>query len=211
MHTEDLIASLARDLRPVWPLRRILGVGAAVGILIAAPLFHMSLGMRPDIDQALVTVRFLFKFAFTLTLAASAMGLLFPLSRPGAAPGGWVWGLAAVPVVLAVAVLAELAVMPEPTWWPRLVGTNAGACMAAVPFLAAGPLACLLAGLRFGRPANPGLAGAVAGLAASGIGASFYASHCPDDSPLFVMTWYVIATALVTLVGFLAGRALLKW
>ena len=35
--------------------------------------------------------------------------------------------------------------------------------------------------------------------------ATLYASHCTDDSPLFVATWYTIATALVAAVGALAG------
>jgi hypothetical protein len=35
-------------------------------------------------------------------------------------------------------------------------------------------------------------------LAASGIAATFYAAHCTDDSALFVMTWYSLATLIVT-------------
>jgi hypothetical protein len=55
------------------------------------------------------------------------------------------------------------------------------------------------------------LAGAVAGLAASGIAATFYASNCTDDSPLFVITWYPIAILIVAAVGYLIGRKLLRW
>ncbi len=68
--------------------------------------------MRPDIGAALGTVRFLFKFAFTLALASAALGLLFPLSRPGASLGTWPWLLAAVPVLLLAAVAAPHAPMP---------------------------------------------------------------------------------------------------
>jgi hypothetical protein len=55
------------------------------------------------------------------------------------------------------------------------------------------------------------LAGAVAGLAASGIAATFYASNCTDDSPLFVLLWYPIAIAIVTAVGYILGKRLLRW
>jgi hypothetical protein len=55
------------------------------------------------------------------------------------------------------------------------------------------------------------LAGAVAGLAASGIAATFYASNCTDDSPLFVLLWYPLAIAIVTAVGYVAGGRLLRW
>jgi hypothetical protein len=110
-----------------------------------------------------------------------------------------------------VSVIAELLAMPESSWGPRLVGDNARDCVVLIPFLAIGPLACLLIALRQGAPARPGLAGLVAGLAASGIAATFYAANCSDDSPLFVATWYPAASAAVVLTGYLAGSKLLKW
>jgi len=72
-------------------------------------------------------------------------------------------------------------------------------------------LAGALFGLRQGAPARPAVAGAIAGLASAGLAATLYASHCTDDSPLFVATWYTIATALVTAIGALAGSKLLKF
>jgi hypothetical protein len=51
----------------------------------------------------------------------------------------------------------------------------------------------------------------VAGLVAAGIAATFYAAHCPDDSPFFVATWYTLATGIVVLIGTLAGRRWLRW
>ncbi|MCL2429688.1 MAG: NrsF family protein, partial [Alphaproteobacteria bacterium] len=60
-------------------------------------------------------------------------------------------------------------------------------------------------------PRSPGLAGAAAGLAASGAAVVLYASHCPDDSPLFVAVWYSSAIAIVAAAGFLAGARLLRW
>jgi hypothetical protein len=75
----------------------------------------------------------------------------------------------------------------------------------------AGLPACLLAVLREGAPSSPGLAGAVAGLAASGNAATFYAANCTDDSALFVITWYPIAILMVTTAGYFIGRKLLSW
>jgi len=72
-------------------------------------------------------------------------------------------------------------------------------------------LAAALIALRHGAPTRPALAGAIAGLLSAGIAATFYASHCTDDSPLFVVTWYTIATALVTAVGALAGSRVLRF
>ena len=60
-------------------------------------------------------------------------------------------------------------------------------------------------------PASPALAGAGAGLLAAPAGAALYAFHCFDDSPLFVVTWYVLATIPVVILGAIAGHRLLRW
>jgi len=93
----------------------------------------------------------------------------------------------------------------------RMIGKNSWICMTAIPVLSLPILAGALIGLRHGAPARPAVAGAVAGLLSAGLAATLYASHCTDDSPLFVATWYTLATALVTAVGALAGSKLLKW
>ena len=79
----------------------------------------------------------------------------------------------------------------------RLVGNNSRICMTAIPLLSLPLLAGALIGLRHGAPSRPALAGAIAGLLSAGLAATLYASHCTDDSPLFVATWYTLATALV--------------
>jgi hypothetical protein len=69
----------------------------------------------------------------------------------------------------------------------------------------------MLAALRAGAPRSATLAGAAAGLVAGGVGATLYATHCVDDSPLFVALWYTAGVALVTLAGAILGRWLLRW
>jgi hypothetical protein len=209
--TDELIDLLAKDSPPPWLFRSVLAGAVAGGIVIAAILFFAEIGARPDISEAVSSSRFLFKFVVTVSLALTAIGAVLALGRPDGrfAPTGLM--IAIAPALLAVAVVVELLVLPENQWLPRLVGVNARLCLTLIPLLAAGPLACLLAALRQGAPSRPGLAGAVAGLAASGIAASFYAAHCTDDSPLFVMTWYLIATLIVTMAGYLIGRRLLRW
>jgi hypothetical protein len=65
--------------------------------------------------------------------------------------------------------------------------------------------------LRRGAPRDPGRTGAVAGLAAASSAASFYAVNCFDDSPLFVITWYPLATSILVACGYLLGRRILRW
>jgi hypothetical protein len=91
------------------------------------------------------------------------------------------------------------------------VGINAIFCLKSIPFLAAAPLVAVLLALRQGAPEHPTLAGAAAGLFAGAIGAACYATHCPDDSPLFVAAWYTLAIGFVAAIGAAAGRRLLRW
>ena len=80
-----------------------------------------------------------------------------------------------------------------------------------IPLIGIGPLAIFLAALRHGAPTRPALAGAVAGLLAGGIAATFYAAHCTDDSPLFVAIWYPIAIAGLALIGAVAAHLCVRW
>lgn len=211
MRTDDLINALSQDAAVKWPLARALGLAVTVGAAFAAVLFFLKIGPRADIAAAAATYRFLFKFVVTLSLAVAAGGLILRLARPGARMGGWGPALAVAPALLLAAVAMELAAMPPSSWGARWIGTNNRYCLVLIPLLGLGPLACILYALRQGAPEHPGKAGAVAGLLASGIAATLYASHCTDDSPLFVATWYTLATGIVTLAGYLAGRRLLRW
>src|SRR6185503_372260 len=96
-------------------------------------------------------------------------------------------------------------------WGTRLVGSNSMICLTAIPLLALAPLAAVLAALRSGAPSSPALAGAAGGLLAAMAAATLYAFHCFDDSPLFVVTWYTLATVPVMIVGAVAGRRVLRW
>jgi hypothetical protein len=209
MRTDQLIRTLTADTTAAPRLRGSLALWLAGGWVVSAVLFATALGPRPDIAQVATEPRFLLKFVETLLLAATAGLVLLRLAQPGirhrAAP------LLLAPALLAVAVVAELVLMPPETWAMRLVGKNSLVCLTAVPLLAAPVLVGALHVLRRSAPTRPALAGAVAGLVAGGLGAALYASHCIDDSPLFVGTWYTLAIALVAAAGALAGHRLLRW
>ncbi|MGH6807030.1 MAG: NrsF family protein [Ensifer adhaerens] len=212
METDELIKALAADTRRsgismagAWS-----GAGLAA-VAVAAVVFFALLGARPDIADAAQTVRFLFKFVVTVALAASAFGLLHVLSRPGADTRRSLPRLAVVPALLAAGIVAELAVSSPGTWSTKLVGTNSLVCLTFIPSIGIGPLVLFLFVLRYGAPSRPALAGAVAGLTAGGIAATFYAAHCTDDSPLFVATWYTIAIAALTLIGAVGARRFVRW
>jgi hypothetical protein len=211
MKTADLIDLLAQDAPVRWGLSRRVAMAFAAGAAIAAVVLLFGIGLRPDLSAAGHTMRVQFKFLFALTLLTGAAGVVPQTGRPDAERGLWPAALAAAPVLLGLAVFAELLATPAQSWMPRLVGENAMYCLALIPLLAVAPLTCLLLALKESAPARPGVAGAAAGLAAGGIAAFLYASHCPDDSPLFVAVWYSSAVAIVVAAGWFAGARLLKW
>ncbi|QND48906.1 DUF1109 family protein [Rhizobium lusitanum] len=211
MKTDDLIHLLAQDAPVRTRIGQALTLAAIGGILISGAMFFAAIGFRADIGSAMETVRFLFKFVVTIALAVTASTVVFRIGRPGVSLRPWGWTLLAAPLLLAVAALIEMMVMPADSWGGRMMGHNARFCLTIIPLLSIGPLACFLFALRQGAPEKPGIAGAVAGLAASGIAATFYAANCTDDSPLFVLLWYPLAIAIVTAVGYVAGRRLLRW
>jgi hypothetical protein len=212
VRTDDLIKALAADARrPAVSLLSIWWGAAGLAIGLAAVVFFMTLGPRPDFADAAETPRFLFKFMVTVILAVSAFSVARALSRPEETGDKAAPYLAAAPVLIAVAVIMELLVLPQNEWSAKLIGTNGLACLTFIPLIGIGPLVIFLLALRLSAPTRPALAGAVAGLLAGGIAATFYAAHCTDDSPLFVAAWYTIAIAGLALVGAAGALRFARW
>jgi hypothetical protein len=212
METEQLIRTLAADnlhrARPV-------GLVLALALLAAAPvsmvMFLTEFGVRPDVMTAMHNPFFDLKFVVTLALATSAIVVSLHLSRPEASLKGWAW-LLLIPAGILIAGIASEMMMPQRLpMMTRLIGSNSRVCMTAIPLMSLPLLAAALIGLRHGAPTRPAVAGAIAGLLSAGLAATLYASHCTDDSPLFVTTWYTISTALVTAIGALVGPRVLRF
>jgi len=212
METDQLIRTLTADnahhARPV-------GLVLALALLAAAPvsvaMFVAGLAVRPDLMTAMHNPFFDLKFLVTLALAIPAIAIGLHLSRPEASLQGWAWLLLIPAGLLLIGIISEMMLPQRAPMMTRLVGSNSRLCMTAIPLMSLPLLAAALIGLRHGAPTRPAVTGAVAGLLSAGLAATLYASHCTDDSPLFVATWYSIATALVTAAGALAGSRLLRF
>jgi hypothetical protein len=212
METDQLIRTLAADnahrARPV-------GLVLALVLLAAAPvslgMFFAELGVRPDVMIAMRSPFFDLKFLVTLALAISAIAVSLHVSRPEASLHGWAWLLLIPAGLLAAGIAGEMMMPQRLPMMTRLVGSNSRVCMTAIPLLSLPLLAAALIGLRRGAPTRPAVAGAIAGMLSAGLAATLYASHCTDDSPLFVATWYTIATALMATIGALVGSRVLRF
>ena len=102
MKTEDLIELLVKDLVP-WRFRSILAGAVAGGIFIAAILFFVGIGFRPDISEAVKSDRFLFKFFVTVSLAVAAIWVTLSVGRPVGRLAHRGLALAIAPALLACA------------------------------------------------------------------------------------------------------------
>lgn len=212
MKTDDLIKALSADAatrQPTVAEQAMWALPIAIGI--SALLFSALLGVRADIANVVSTWRFDAKIVLAALLALTALGLAMRVVRPGADTSTATMALAAVPLLLAASILVELMAMPPSTWMPRLIGYNARYCLTSIPVLSLAPLAALIWAMRNGAPESPARSGAIAGLVAGGIGAALYATHCTDDSPLFVAFWYSIAIAVTVGLGAVLGSRLLRW
>lgn len=209
MKTDDFIRTLSADQS--WRAPKV-SAGLALALALAVPvsfaIFMMELRPRPDFMDAMRSPFFDLKFVVTLALAASAFVVALALTRPAAAVPRW---LLLLPLaILAAGIAVDLVVQSSP-WQRRIMGSNSLLCLGSIPLLSAPFLAAALIALRHGASVRPALTGAVAGLLAGGLGATLYAAHCVDDSPLFVALWYSLAVLAVTGIGAAAGKRLLRF
>jgi hypothetical protein len=211
MRTEQLIRAMTADTERTPPVGALLTSSLLPAMLVAGVGFAAVLGVRPDLGEALMQARVLVKQGFPLLLAAGAFGTALRLARPGIGAGRWPLALAAVPAVLALAVVTELFAMPAVDWGAALVGHSIGTCLPAIVLLSLPVLAGSLWALRRGASVHPAVSGAVAGLLSGGLAAGLYAFHCTEDSPLFYAVWYVLAILGVTGLGAILGTRLLRW
>jgi hypothetical protein len=213
MNTDQLIADLTRDVPPVR--RHAIGwriaVGVAVGAGVSLMLIIVALGIRPDLDRAMLGFPFWMKWGYTISLAIGAIVATAQLARPDARGFGWLW-LMAIPVGLLAAVGAmELIRTPPGDWLAMWLGQSWKRCPWLVLMLAAPIFGGLLWSFRRLAPTRLRAAGATAGLAAGAFAATVYCFHCPEVSAIFVLTWYSLGILLAATIGALVGPRLLRW
>ena len=213
MNTDDLIAELARDVPKVsrhavgW--RLVAGLG--IGMVVAAVVVVLALGIRPDLAVAMHGFAFWMKWTYTISLSILALAMTAGLARPDGGSMRWRWVLA-VPVVLLAAVgVAELVRTPPADWLAMWLGQSWMVCPWIVLALAMPIFIGLLWSFQRLAPTRLRAAGAAAGLSAGAFAATIYCVHCPEVSAIFVLTWYSLGIGLAASLGALLGPRLLRW
>ncbi len=192
MSTDQLIALLVADLKPVDSNRvvRSLLIAIAVGAAAAFGAMLITFAPRPELLDGSNLKLLLVKSFFASSVAGIAAVFLTKIVRPGAqlhySPG-----LVLVPFVGMVGVAARaLASVPFNAWPGMIVENDSLTWVLAIPLLSALPFVILIRALRVGAPTDLALAGEMAGLVASGIGASACALFCVEQSVSSIAIWY---------------------
>ena len=211
--TDNLIQRLTADLKPApsgYVVRRLM-LAITLGGLVALIGMLAMIGPRPDMLSALGSWMFWIKLAYTGAIGLVAMWAVERLSRPAvSARRRLIW------IALPVAAMSLMALVRLATTAPQLrhelmMGASADTCPWRILATSAPIFLGLIWAMRGLAPTRPGAAGAVAGLAAGGIGAAIYALHCPETAAPFVAIWYSLGIVGAGLIGWLVGPRLLRW
>lgn len=213
MNTEQLIETLARDVRPVsrHAVGRRLAIGVLVGAIGTFVLIAWLLGFNPQLHLAMRHYLFWMKWGYTVSLGGCAIVATARLARPDSGKFGWLW-IMAVPVLSLVAIsVAEMSQVPPAQWLAMWLGQSWRVCSSLVFLLSLPIFGGLLWSFRRMAPSRLRAAGATAGLAAGAWGATLYCLHCPEVSAIFVLTWYTVGIGMAALLGAVLGPRLLRW
>jgi hypothetical protein len=213
MTTDDLIARLTGDLKPVSrhaALQRI-AIGLGLSAAVSALLMWLWLGMRPDLMEATGTMSFWAKLAYVFELAIIGVWMVkriaYPLGNIGL--NLLLMGLALAMIVILA--LAQFAMAPRESYYALLTGQSLSVCTLRIVVLSLPLLVGILWILRGLAPTRLTLAGGAAGLAAGAIGSLIYSFHCMESAMPFIAIWYTLGVLVPGLIGAIVGRYVLRW
>lgn len=207
MKTDDLIAQLVSELRPVRRLASprsrasVLAALALVGILAGLAAF----GVRRDIGDASRSLAYVLRLTLLLATAWLAIISCLRLSIPGGDPRAWArwWPLLALGGVVAIGA-GELT-------WALLVG-DAGSpfrswrCVRKVAMAGTVPAAGAIVLISRGATLEARWVAMLGLLGAGAAGALTAELACPIDEPMHTFLWHLMPTLAFTLVGLAFGE-----
>ena len=213
MQTHELIEALAADTGrvPAGSLERRLALTALAGAAAALVLVLAWLKLRPDLGHAVGGGFFWIKALYTVALGAAGLWATVRLAQPYvSARPAFLIGFAAV-AAFAIVGLIQFVSVDSYVRMAFLHGVSWQVCSRNIVILAAPMLVMSLWVLRWMAPTQPMLAGFAAGAFSGGVAATVYGLHCPEATFVFVALWYTLGILASGLIGWVAGRFVLKW
>ncbi|RUN76959.1 DUF1109 domain-containing protein [Sphingomonas sp. TF3] len=201
MSNDALIDKLVGDLRPV-PRPRF---GHQLVILFALAAVELAgflaLGtMRPDIGAAIGRAAFWWKMAGLGVLALIGVNVALRSFSPESLPrkGLRRWALALAGIVF-VGVVIDVAGQGLDGLAARLMWRMGVECLTVMTVLSVPPVVAFGLMMRRGAPTDLQASAAAVGVASAAWGAFIFAFHCPSDDPFYIVFWYALSCAAITL------------
>lgn len=211
--TDDLIARLSADLKPVsrHRLTGLVLMALLPGALVAAIAMLVWLGLRTDLSEAMGGPIFWVKSGYTAAFAILGGIAAITLSRPDGRIR-WAWAaLGGLLLSLVMAAAVQLWQASPDETRTLILGGSSLVCPWYILALSLPALATLLTAMRRLAPRSPTWAGFAVGLLAGGTGAWIYSFHCGENGLMFLSLWYTLGMAATATLGALLGRYLLRW
>jgi hypothetical protein len=208
MNPEDLIVQLASQASPVTPLaspgRRVVRWLAVAVLAVAAGV--VAFGLRRNLADAWLSPAFLGDAIFGIVLMGIGAWASLALAIPGAREQSLLRALTLMVLASWAALVAASAVHAgQPlgdSHWP--------VCALRVVLVGVGPAVLLLSMIRRAAPLHAGSTTALALSAAAATGALAVGLVCPLSAPAHTILGHVGPVVVLTIVGALAGRSLMK-
>ncbi|HTV85465.1 MAG TPA: DUF1109 domain-containing protein [Dyella sp.] len=213
MRTEDLVELLSTEMGPVKKNTPPLLVSGALLVALAGAFVLMLtvFGMRPDLASAIKTPIFWEKLAFPLSLSVGALLATSRLGRPGGTIGvGWAFLILPVLCVWIAGIVVVSGAAPADRAL-ALLGHSWRSCPFNILLLSIPGFIAIFYAMTKLAPTHLRWAGAASGMLAGTVATVAYCFHCPEMSPAFWSIWYVLGMVLVSAIGALLGRRLLRW
>lgn len=213
MKTDELVTLLAKDAGPVAPKATARRFTKALGwgMLGTSLAMVMSMGVRPDIAEAVTLPMFWMKLAFPSLVAIASYHAATRLARPGMRleliPGTLAMLVAAV-WLLAIVTLLNAAPAERDD---IIFGSSWRSCLVSIPLLSIPMFGAAMWAMKGLAPTRLALAGASAGLLAGAVSAAVYSLHCPEMEAPFLALWYVLGMLVPAIAGAVIGPRLLRW
>ncbi|MGY2733755.1 NrsF family protein [Sphingomonas sp. UYP23] len=213
MSNDALIDKLVSDLRPVPRPRLAPQLVILLALATVELVGFLALGtMRPDIGAALGRPAFWWKMAGLAVLAMIGVHVALRSFSPVSSPrkGLRRWALAVAGIILAGALL-NFAGLGLDGLGARLMWRMGVECLTVMTVLSVPPVIALGYMMRRGAPTDHAASAAAVGVAAAAWGAFIFAFHCPSDDPFYIVFWYGLSCAAITLLTRAILPLLSRW
>ena len=213
MRTDDLIGHLSGALEPTPPSQvlRILAMGLGTGAVLSAIVMFATIGVRPDLMDAMGDGSFWLKFVYTFMIAVLCFATVDRLARPDAAIGRFFILLIVPFLVMAGVAAREFLPADAAAQHALIMGHSARVCSILIAGLSLPLFAGLFWALRQLAPTRLTDAGAAACLLAGSAAATNKTNQSTESTSTFIAIWYSAGILLMACLGAVLGRLLLRW